>query len=393
MAIKGATTTAAAMAGAGEQAAKVDEDRPSLFAEQRKLWRRLWSVPRVFRQARETRVGTTLADVVLKEGTHKLLHYRRETPASYSEPVLFCYALVNRPYILDLQPDKSVVQQYLAQGFEVYLIDWGVPTDADRGLTLEHYVCGFIQRAVEWIRERQATERVHLLGYCMGGTMAALFTALRPELVRSLTLLAAPIDFLGHDALLNLWTDPRHFDVDAVVDAYGNCPAWFLQTCFLFMNPVANLIEKNIAFFEQMEDPRSMTNHFALESWVNDGIPVAGETFREFVKSLYQRNLLVKGELALGGQRVDLARITCPVLLLTAKNDHLVSPASTEGIRPHVRTPDIESMEIGAGHVGLVVSSRAHKSFWPAATRWLGDRSTPLRGGVERQTNTWEHQP
>ena len=129
------------------------------------------------------------------------------------------------------------------------------------------------------IRERQATDRVHLLGYCMGGTMAALFTALRPELVRSLTLLAAPIDFAGHDALLNLWTDPRNFDVDAVVDAYGNCPAWFLQTCFLFMNPVANLVEKNISFYEQMDDPRSMTNHFALESWVNDGIPVAGETF------------------------------------------------------------------------------------------------------------------
>ena len=384
------STTAATTAAAPEQTAKVDEVRPSFFAEQRKLWSRLWSVPRVFRQARQTRVGTTPAEVVLTEGTHRLLHYRREMPASYREPVLFCYALVNRAYILDLQPDKSVVQQYLQQGFDVYLIDWGVPSDGDRGLTLEHYVCGFLQRAAEWIRERQATERVHLLGYCMGGTMTTLLTALRPELVRSLTLLAAPIDFSGHDALLNLWTNPRYFDVDAVVDTYGNCPAWFLQTCFLFMNPVANLIEKNISFYEQMDDRRSMTNHFALESWVNDGIPVAGETFREFVKNLYQRNLLVKGELSLGGRRVELARITCPLLLLTAKNDHLVSPASTEGIRPHVTTTDIESMEIGAGHVGLVVSSRAHKSFWPAATRWLGDRSTPLRGGVDRQTNTQE---
>ncbi len=158
---------------------------------------------------------------------------------------------------------------------------------------------------------------MHLLGYCMGGTMAALFTALRPELVRTLTLLAAPIDFVGHDALLNLWTDPRHFDVDGLVDAYGNCPAWFLQTCFLPHEPRSrNLIEKNISFYEQMDDPRSMTNHFALENWVNDNIPVAGETFREFVKNLYQRNLLVKGELSLGGRRVDLARITCPLLLL-----------------------------------------------------------------------------
>jgi polyhydroxyalkanoate synthase len=375
-----------------EQGTTLDGGPPPLFAEQQRLWRRLWSVPSVLEQARATRVGTTAAEVVLTEGTHKLLHYRRQTPATYAEPVLFCYALVNRPYILDLQPDKSVVQQYLKQGFEVYLIDWGVPTDADRRLTLEHYVSGFLGRAVDWIRERQPSDRLHLLGYCMGGTMAALFTALRPEMVRSLTLLAAPIDFVGQEALLNLWTDRRHFDVDAVVDAFGNCPAWFLQTCFLFMNPVANLIEKNLSFYEQMDDPRSMTNHFALESWVNDGIPVAGETFREFVKSLYQRNLLVKGELSLGGRRVDLGRITCPLLLLTAKNDHLVAPASTEGIRPHVGTSDVESMEIGAGHVGLVVSGRAHKTFWPAATRWLGERSTPLPDGREcqmdlRQTN------
>ena len=370
-----------------EQGTTVAEGPPPLFAEQQRLWRRLWSVPSVWQQARAPRIGTTAAEVVLTEGTHKLLHYRRETPATYAEPVLFCYALVNRPYILDLQPDRSVVQQYLKQGFEVYLIDWGTPTEADRGLDLEHYVCGFLGRAVDWIRERQVNDRLHLLGYCMGGTMAALFTALRPEMVRSLTLLAAPIDFAGHDALLNLWTDRRHFDVDAVVDAFGNCPAWFLQTCFLFMNPVANLIEKNLSFYEQMDDPRSMTSHFALESWVNDGIPVAGETFREFVKSLYQRNLLVKGELTLGGRRVDLARITCPLLLLTAKNDHLVAPASTEGLRPHVGTPDVESMEIGAGHVGLVVSGRAHKTFWPAATRWLGERSTSLGGGRECQPN------
>ena len=135
-----------------------------------------------------------------------------------------------------------------------------------------------------------------------------------------------------------------------------------------------------------MDNPRSVSNYFALESWINDNIPVAGETFREFVKSLYQSNLLVKGEFWLGGRRVDLGRITCPLLLLTAKNDHLVAPASTEGIRPHVGTRDIPSMEIGAGHVGLVVSGKAHQTFWPAATRWLGERSTSLRRATSSAT-------
>ncbi|HVV53172.1 MAG TPA: alpha/beta fold hydrolase [Polyangia bacterium] len=376
-----------------ESSATAAAGLPPLFAEPARLLRRMLNAPALFEAARETRVGTSPAEVVLAEGTHRLLHYRRPTPAAYAEPVLFCYALVNRPTILDLQPDKSVVQQYLRAGFEVYLIDWGVPGDADHTLTLEHYVDGFLARAAAAVLDRHGQghggDRLHLLGYCMGGTMAALHTALRPERIASLTLLAAPIDFAGQEALLNLWTDPRHFDVDALVDAYGNCPAWFLQTCFLLMNPVANLLEKNVALYEQMDEPRNLAGFFALERWVNDNIPVAGETFRRFVKDLYQRNLLVKGELRLGGARVDLGRIACPLLLLTAKNDHLVAPAATEGIRPHVAARDVASMEMAAGHVGLVVSGRAHRSFWPAATTWLGERSTRM-GAVEPRTRSEE---
>ena len=350
----------------------------TLFEEHRRLWRNLLSVPRVLGTAFRTQVGTSAHGVVLSEGTHRLLHYRRETPAVHAEPVLLCYALINRPYILDLQPDKSVVAQYLRRGFEVYMIDWGVPTDADRALTVDHYVCDFLARAVDFIRARHAHAKAHLVGYCMGGTLAALRTAIDPDAVRTLTLLAAPIDFGGGGALLPLWTDPQVFDVDALLDAYGNCPAWFLQWCFLLMSPVRNFIDKAIALYDQMADPRSVSTHFALERWLNDNIPVAGATFRQFVHNLYQRNELVRGELHLGPRRVDLRRITCPVLLLTAKNDHLVAPESTEGIRPHVGSQEVTSMAVGAGHVGLVVGARAHAGFWPEVTRWTADRSTPL---------------
>jgi poly[(R)-3-hydroxyalkanoate] polymerase subunit PhaC len=212
--------------------------------------------------------------------------------------------------------------------------------------------------------------------------LAALYAALEPDAVKTLTLLAAPIDFAERESLLTLWTDGAHFDVDALVDTYGNCPAWFLQSCFLWMSPVRNFIDKTIGFYEQMDDPRSVSSFFALERWLSDNIPVAGETFREFVKKLYQRNQLVKGELALGGRRVDLARITCPLLLLTAKNDHLVAPSSTEGIRSRVGSRDVTSMSASAGHVGLVVGGKAHAKVWPAATHWAADRSTPVARAV-----------
>jgi polyhydroxyalkanoate synthase len=218
-----------------------------------------------------------------------------------------------------------------------------------------------------------------MLGYCMGGTFAVLLAALQPELVGSLTLLASPLDFAGRESLLNVFAQRDAFDVDAFLEAHGNCPPWFLQACFQAIKPVQNVIQKSLSLFEGLEDPQFLANYFAMELWVNDNIPVAGEVFRTFVKELYQENRLVKGELRVGGERIDLRRVTCPLLLLMAKNDHLVPPPSTEGIRHHVGSRDVESLVIDAGHVGLVVGGKAHKSLWPGATRWLGERSTAVQ--------------
>ena len=118
--------------------------------------------------------------MVYEEDNLRLLRYRRESPPAYAEPVLFCYALVNRPYILDLQPDRSVVRQFLDRGFEVYLIDWGVPSAADRSLTLDDYVCGLLKNVADYVIDHAPTTDMHLFGYCMGGTMSTMFTAIYP---------------------------------------------------------------------------------------------------------------------------------------------------------------------------------------------------------------------
>lgn len=362
----------------GKSAAAGGQHQHAWLAGRLRAWNRLLDYPRALAVARETRVGTTPCDVVYEAGTHRLLRYRRETPAQWAEPLLCCYALINRPYILDLQPDKSVVRHYLARGFDVYIIDWGVPDHNDRLLTLEHYVCGFLREAAELIVRERGRRDLHLLGYCMGGTMSVLFTALYPDLVKSLTLLAAPIDFSGKESLLNVWTDREHFDADAFVDSNGNCPAWFLQSCFQHMKPIENWLQKPASLLEHVEDATFLSNYFALELWINDNIPLAGEVFREFVKELYQSNKLVKGQFYLGHRQVDLGRIACPLLLLMAKNDHLVAPSSTDGIRRHVASRDVEANLIDAGHVGLVIGGNAQRRLWPEATRWLADRSTSL---------------
>lgn len=347
------------------------------FGQTLRTWQRLWGMPRVAELARDNHVLPTPHEVVYEEGTFRLLRYPREVPAAYAEPVLICYALVNRPYILDLQPDRSVVRQLLARGFEVYLIDWGAPSAADRSMTLRDYIAGLMRDAAGYVVDHSPTQNFHLLGYCMGGTMSTIFTAVFPELVKTLALMAAPIDFSGKDGLLQVWTDPKYFDVDALIDAYGNCPAPFLQASFGAMKPVQNYLTKYSGFYEKMDDERFLRNYFAMEKWTNDNIPVAGETFREFVKRFYQGNDLVEGRYKLGDEPVLLRRITCPVLLLTAAGDHLVPPDQTEGLRGHVGSDEVTSMSLDAGHVGLAVSSKAHKTFWPKATAWMADRSTP----------------
>jgi poly[(R)-3-hydroxyalkanoate] polymerase subunit PhaC len=351
------------------------------YDETLKIWSRLFAAPRVLEQARDVEVGTTPHEIVYEESTLRLLRYRRETPAAYAEPILFCYALVNRPYIADLQPDRSVIRQLLARGFEVYLIDWGVPSAADRSLRLRDYIDGLMKNCADAVLRLSKTPQLNLVGYCMGGTMSAIYAARNPDQLKTLTLLTAPIDFGvgGDQSLVQFWSDPEYFDVDALVDAFGNCPAEFLQVSFQMMKPVQSYYSKYVGFFEKMDDEKFTENYFAMEKWANDNIPVAGETYREFVKKLYQGNELVRGEFRLspGEAPVDLRRITCPLLLLMASADHLVPPSQSEGILPHVGSKDTKAMTLDAGHVGLAVSSKAHKKFWPEATAWIAERSSP----------------
>ena len=345
-------------------------------AESFRAWQRWFNASKVPQIARDVRVAITPHDVVYEEDSLKLLRYRNEHSIDFAEPVLVCFALVNRPYILDLQPDRSVVRQLLKRGFDVYLIDWGIPTAADRTLRLHDYVCGFMRNVADFVCGHSNSPKLNLLGYCMGGTMSAMYAALYPEQVKNLILMAAPIDFSGEECLLNVWTREETFDVDGLIDAFGNCPGSFLQSSFQWMKPVQNYFEKYAGFFEKMDDDIYLENYFAMERWVNDNIPVAGETFREFVKHLYQENQLVKGEIRLRDRPVKLESIACPLLTLTADQDHLVPPNSTLAIKDHVSSKFVSHMSINAGHIGLAVSSKAHGQLWPDAAMWIADHST-----------------
>lgn len=356
-------------------------DNPWLRAHQALLdeglahMRRMARLPMLWQHAQRVRRGATPSEVAYEEDGMRLLHYRSPEPVRYAPPLVFVFALVNRPYILDLKPDKSVIGHFVKHGFDVYLVDWGVPGDAHRHRKLEDYINGYMLHVVEHVCERAGVPSVHVLGYCMGGTMSSMFAALHPKLVRTLILMAAGIDFSSRDGLLNIWTDEKYFDVDGFVDAFGNVPAEFLQNMFLMLRPVQNLIEKPINFFERMDDEKFVDDYFAMEGWLNDNIPVPGEVYREFVKYLYQQNLLTKGLMPVGRHVVNLRQIVCPVLNLMAKADNLVPCSQSQPFNDLVGSQDRQSITFSSGHIGLAVSSRAQRELWPRVCDWLAERS------------------
>jgi polyhydroxyalkanoate synthase len=346
-----------------------------MWAETLENLRRVTRIPQLWQKAQQVKKGATPSEIVYEEDDLRLLHYLGDRPAKYRTPLVFVFAMVNRPYILDILPGKSVVSHFLKAGFDVYLIDWGRPAPADRHRTLDDYINGYLRHVVDFLRRRTRSRQVSLLGYCMGGTMSAMFTALHPRLVKNLILLAAGIDFSTRSGLLNLWADPQTFDVDAFVDAFGNCPAEFLQASFLLLKPVGNLVEKPLGLFERLPDERFVEEYLTMEAWINDNIAVPGEVFREFVKYLYQQNLLVANRMPVGRRLVDLKRITCPVLNLLATRDDLVPPAQSEPFTGLVGSTDRHTIRLPAGHIGLAMGSKAQKELWPEAVQWLSQRS------------------
>ena len=337
--------------------------------------RRLASIPFLPEKLERVRKGVTPREVVYEEDRLKVYRYLGEGNPRFKRPLCFVFALVNRPYIMDLKEGRSIIAHYVNAGFESYLIDWGTPTRAERFLTTDDYVNGYLLNVVKYLRERTGSDQVNLLGYCMGGTLSTMFTAVHQDLVKNLVLLASGIDFSTREGLLNLWTDPRYFDVDKFVDTMGNIPAEFLQAAFLLLKPIANLVEKPINLMENIHRDEFVDDYLHMETWLNDNIPVPGEVYREFAKYLFQQNLLVKNRMPLGRHMVDLRKITCPLLNLMARRDHLVPCSQSEALNDLVSSTDKEKIVWPAGHIGLAVSARAQKELWPRAVKWLVQRT------------------
>ncbi|MDH7497687.1 MAG: alpha/beta fold hydrolase, partial [Syntrophomonadaceae bacterium] len=234
---------------------------------------------------REIEVAVTPKELVYEEDKMKLYHYRPVAEDVVPVPALIVYALVNRQYMMDLQSDRSVIRNWLELGLDVYVIDWGYPDQSDKFLTMEDYIDGYLNNAVDAIRKHRGLDRINILGVCQGGTFSTIYAALYPEKVQNLVTMVTPIDFDIKDSALFTWG--KHMNVDDLVDAYGVVPGDFLNLGFLLLKPFQLSMDKYLKFIDSLDSPQAVQDFLRMEKWIFDSPALAGEALRKFVKDLY----------------------------------------------------------------------------------------------------------
>lgn len=317
-------------------------------------------------------IATSPKTEVYAEDKLRLFKYDRGAPATVKTPVLIVYALVNTYKMLDLQEDRSYIRNLLNAGMDIYLIDWGFPTGSDRYLTIDDYVNGYIDHCVDYIRQAHRIEKVNILSICQGGTLSLIYTSLHQDKVKNLVTHVTPVDFSTNDGLLFRWS--KDMDFDALVEGNrGLIPGDFLNQGFDMLKPMMK-VQKQQSLTNSLSDKEKLLNFLRMEKWISESPDQAGECFRQFMKDLYQENKLVKGELEVGGQKVALKNITCPLLNIYATEDHLVPPAATIPLNDHVGSKDKELYSFKGGHIGVFVGGKSQKELAPAVSAWIKKR-------------------
>jgi polyhydroxyalkanoate synthase len=327
----------------------------------------------------DVQIATTPKDLVWQQDKVKLYRYRPTAAPRIRCPVLITYGLVGRWTMTDLQEDRSLVRNLLSLGLDLYVVDWGDPSRADRWLTLDDYICGYLDGCVREIARASGFPRINILGVCEGGVFASCFAALEPERVNSLALTITPIDFhadtvehrTGH-GFINIWIRSlKPEDIDRLIEANGNLPGEFMGALFSLMTPMRSLLKYNLDMLDVVDDETRLLNWLRMEKWIADRPDHPGEAARQWLKDLYQDNKLVKNQFELDGRRVDLGHISMPVLNVYAKDDHIIPPATSRALAGKIGTSDYTELALPGGHVGVFVGGRSQKLFAPGVADWL----------------------
>ncbi len=341
----------------------------------------------LLRDGVRVRTGRTPREVVWTKNKARLYRYEPSREKKHPVPILMVYALINKPYILDLMPGNSLIEFLVDEGFDVYLLDWGVPGEEDADLSFEGYVLDYLGPAAKRVLWTSRAEGYTLFGYCMGGTMAAIHAALFPDApLKNLVLLTAPVDFSPENTgLLGLWAAEEHLEAENLAESFGIVPGEIIDTGLRMLKPVQNYVGNRASMWEKISRDKPTERWLAMNKWVNDGTPITGAAFERWIVDFYQGNKLARGELDLGGKKVDLSRIGTPLLSIAGKKDHICAVPQAEAVMDLVGSEDKEFFVLDAGHVGLMTGRGAKRGLWPKVSSWLSERSGMAPGESKDQ--------
>ena len=288
--------------------------------------------------------------IAAEVGRVRLIDYGGDGP-----PVIFIPSLINPHIVLDLTSENSLIRYIRASGFRPFLVDWGQPRREHHTENLNDHIVHYLRPLIEGVDKQYGTP--HLVGYCLGGTIALAAAHIAPA--ASLSLIAAPwhFDHYGEDKtmLSGLWTDNKE-----ACAALGLVPVEVLQIAFWRMDP-ARTVKKYARLANTGE--ATLAQFVALEDWANEGAPLTYAAGRALFEQMFAANISGTGDWVVDGYRITPDTLPCPARQFVSTTDRIVPLASC----PQA----IESIPSTAGHVGMVVGSSAHTTLWEPMAKWL----------------------
>ena len=346
---------------------------PKIIGEFLNFSRNVAEAPMKVSIPHEVHIGSTQFDVVYTEDKMRLLHFKPLTSKQVKTPLLIVYAIINRWHIFDIDPKKSWVKNLLEQGFDVYMIDWGTPTSLDKFLGFDDYVNNYLDNCVDFICDESDVKKISMQGYCTGGTLATVYSALHPEKIKNLIVTAPVIDCWKDTTVVSNLT--KSFDVDKFVDTIGNMPPEFMYYCFSILKPFEQGVEKYLKFLNNINNEKFVDSFLKIEKWLDETPPIPGQLFKEWMKGIYQDNLLIQNKMFVGNRQVSLENLNMPIFTQVAVGDHLVSPECSMPLHYAVSSTDKTLKLYPTGHVGMIASSFSQKKVLPELGQWLKERS------------------
>ncbi|MCA9232884.1 MAG: alpha/beta fold hydrolase [Planctomycetales bacterium] len=332
-------------------------------------------------------IGQTPKEVIWTLNKAKLFRYVPVLPKEERHPIplLLVFAIMNRPDVLDLRPGHSFVEYMLNKGYDVYLLDWGIPGPEDKNLKFDDFALNYLPRAIRKFKSVSGAEEFSLLGWCLGALITTLYASLRPDDgLRNLILLTAPLDFSDQETGgFSRWTSDPSFKPESIVETFGNVPGEMIDSGAKMLKPVENFVGNYLMLWDNIENPNTTEAWHAMNTWVRDIIPMVGAAYQQLINELYKENKLIKGTLRIRGEQVNLANLKANLLNVIADADHITPPCQSEGVMNLVGSADKELLRVRGGHIGIMAGRGAEKNAWPHIDEWLSARSEAVWEGAE----------